>query len=178
MKIDIRIDKLTPCLEEVETGKIMQTTFSIATFAEIKSIRDKGWFFDWECDELQQDINIYKLQLKDDDIIQGLVATRTHKGAIYVQLTESAPHNKSSNKKYKGVGGHLFAIAIKLSIANGFDGYVFFDAKNEDLVNHYAETLGARLLGTRIHEYRMFISEENAQKLIKQYTLEGDLNVQ
>jgi len=46
------------------------------------------------------------------------------------------------------------------------------------LVDHYAESLGAQLLGARIHQYRMFISEEEAQKLIKQYTPEGDLNVQ
>ena len=176
MKIDIQIDKLTPCLEEVETGRILQTTFSIATASEIKSIRDKGWLFNWAGNDLQ-DVNIYKLQLKDDDVIQGLVATKTYKGAIYIQLTESAPHNKSPDKKYKGVGGHLFAIAIKLSFANGFNGYVFFDAKNQELVDHYAEYFGAQLLGTRIHRYRMFINEEDAQKLIAQYTLEGDLNV-
>lgn len=179
MKIDILIDKLTPCLEEVETGRILPTTFSIATSAEIMSIRDKGWLFDWEGDDLQDaNVNIYKLQLKDDAVIQGLVATKTYKGAIYVQLTEAAPHNKTSNKKYKGVGGHLFAIAIKLSLANGFGGYVFFDAKNQDLVKHYSESLGARLLGARIHDFRMFISEEDAQKVIQEYTLEGDLNVQ
>ncbi|MCL2086257.1 MAG: hypothetical protein FWH05_01525 [Oscillospiraceae bacterium] len=35
MRIALLIDKLTPCLEEVATGEILQTTFSITTADEI-----------------------------------------------------------------------------------------------------------------------------------------------
>jgi hypothetical protein len=178
MKIDILIDKLTPCLEEVATGKILQTTFSIATPAEIKSTRSKGWLFDWEGKELKGiNTNIYKLQLKDDDVIQGLVATEIHTGTLLVHLMEAAPHNKSPEKKYNGVGGHLFAIAIKLSLVNGFGGHIYFEAKNQDLVDHYSKTFGALHLRTRLHAYRMEIEGDAAQKIIDSYTLEGDLNV-
>jgi len=117
------------------------------------------------------------LQLKDDEVIQGLVATEFFRGAVYINLAESAPHNQPPNKKYDGVGGHLFAIAIKLSIAVDCGGYVFFDAKNTELVEHYADKFGANLLGARIHQYRMEIDVDAAQKLIEKYTLEGDLNV-
>jgi len=79
--------------------------------------------------------------------------------------------------KFEGVGGHLFAIAIKLSNAMGFSGYVFFDAKNMKLVDHYAKSFGARRVMARVHVYRMDIDEINAQKLLENYTLEGDLNV-
>ena len=72
----------------------------------------------------------------------------------------------------------MFAIAIKLSFAMGFGGYVFFDAKNLDLVAHYSEKFKAAPVATRFHEYRMEIDESNAQKLLENYTLEGDLNVQ
>ncbi len=75
-------------------------------------------------------------------------------------------------------GGHLFAIAIKLSIVNGFGGYIFFDAKNTELVEHYSSSIGAAMVNTRFHEYRMEISEYNARKVIDAYTLEGDLNVE
>ena len=177
MKIDILIDKLTPCLEEVATGNLIQTTFSLATSADIKGLDNKGWLFDWKDEELKY-CNVYKLQLKDDDVIQGFVAAEVVPGAVYVHIVEAAPHNQPPNKKYAGVGGHLFAIAVKLSLANGFGGYVYFDAKNQELVNHYSETLNAQLLGARIHEYRMVIHEDDAQKLIVQYTMEGDLDVQ
>ena len=46
-----------------------------------------------------------------------------------------------------------------------------------DLVKHYSEKFGAVMVPTSIHDYRMEISEEDAQELIKKYTLEGDLNV-
>ena len=176
MKIDVLIDKLTPCLTEAATGKILQTTFSIASPGEIKGLQEKGWNFDWTDDELRL-TNIYKLLVEGDDTIQGLVSAEVIKGAVYVHLVESAPHNLPPHKKFEGVGGHLFAIAMKLSAANGFGGYIFMDAKNVELVKHYNEMLGAELVPTHFHEYRLEVSEENAQKIIEKYTLEGDLNV-
>jgi len=176
MSLDVLIDKLTPCLEEISTGNIYQTTFSIAGVEELGGLQASGWNFDWADNELSR-YNIYKLQIKDDDVIQGLVAAEVIRGAVYIRLAESAPHNLGSNKKFEGVGGHLFAIAIKLSNAMGFGGYVFFDAKNMNLVNHYADKFGANRVMARIHVYRMEIDEGNAQKLLEKYSLEGDLNV-
>ena len=95
-----------------------------------------------------------------------------------MHLVESAPHNRGITKQYEGVGGHLFAIAMKLSMVNGFGGYVFFEAKNMELVEHYADMLGASRVPTRIHEYRMEVLEEVAQSIMAKYTLEGDLNVE
>jgi len=177
MKNEILIDKLTPCLTEVATGKIFHTTFSLATTEEIEGLHGNGWSFNWN-DYALRSTNIYKLLLKDDNVIQGLVSAEVVKNAVYIHLTESAPHNLGDNKKFEGVGGHLFAIAIKLSKANGFGGYVFFEAKNTELVEHYTDKLGAQLLPTRIHDYRMEIPEENAMNILEQYTLEGDLNVE
>jgi len=177
MKIDIQIDKLTPCLIEVSTGNVLQTVFSLATTDDISGLAEKGWLFDWTADELHK-TNIYKLLIKGDDTIQGLVSAEVVRGAVYVHLVESAPHNRGKEKKYEGVGGHLFAIAIKLSIVNGFDGYIFFEAKNMELVKHYSDMLGAQQVPTRLHIYRMDVSEEEAQKIIEEYTLEGDLDVE
>ena len=177
MKLDIIIDKLTPCLEEVLTGKILQTTFSIATDSDVSNLAKKGWLFDWT-DESLAKANIYNLLVKDDDTIQGLVAAEVVKGAVYVHTVESAPHNRGTNKQYIGVGGHLFAIAIKLSVVNGFNGYIFFEAKNLELAEHYSDTIGATRIPSRIHEYRMEVLEEIVMKVINAYTLEGDLNVE
>lgn len=177
MKIDIFIDKLTPCLVEVASGKIFPTTFCLASEEDITELTEKGWLFDWSDDELRK-TNIYKLLIKGDDTIQGLVSAEVIRGAVYVHLVESAPHNLGATKQYEGVGAHLFAIAIKLSIVNGFDGYIFFEAKNIELVQHYSEMLGASRLPTRVHEYRMEVLEEQAHKIIDEYTLEGDLNVE
>jgi len=176
MNVEIIIDKLTPCLVEIATGDVLQTVFSLAAEDDISGLKEKGWLFDWS-DEALQKTNIYKLMIKDDDVVQGLVSAEVIRGAVYVHLAESAPHNLPPNKKYEGVGGHLFAIAMKLSLSNGFGGYIFMDAKNQKLVDHYIEKLGARRVSTRYHTHRLEVSEENAVKVINKYTLEGDLNV-
>lgn len=176
MSIDIFIDKLTPCLEDLATGKILQTVFSLATDEDMKKLKENGWLFDWENEFARNASLVYKLSLKNDSAIQGLLSVEIKRGFVFVALTESAPNNRIG-KQYAGVGGHLFAIAIKLSLSLGFGGYICMTAKNMDLVKHYAEMLGAKRVPTRLHEYQMEVLEEDAQRVIKEYTLEGDLNV-
>lgn len=168
--LEIAIDKFTPCLEDAKTGEIIETTYSLAEKSELKKL--KGWNFNWLSDDLK-DAEIFKLQIKGNPKIQGLVAlTKFERDkAIYVNLAESAPHNLGENKKYNGVGGHLFAIAVQRSKQLGYGGFVFMDAKNTELVTHYSDSLGAVLLGMP-HPYRMFIDEDAAERLLKIYTLE------
>lgn len=169
MGIAVKIDKFTPCLIETSGGKIVDTQYSLATSEDIKTT---GWNFKWSDKDLRNS-EIYKLTLKDDTKIQGLVALNDFKkdNAVYVKLVESAPHNIGKNKKYNGVGGHLFAIAIKKSIERGYGGFIFMDAKNIELVEHYRRMLGAVHIGGA-HPYRMFIDEDNAKKILDYYTLE------
>ena len=165
----VKIDRFTPCLVDTSSGKIVDTQYSLATTEDLKII---GWNFNWSNSDLRNS-EIYKLTLKGDNKIQGLVALNNFKkdNAVYVKLAESAPHNIGKNKKYDGVGGHLFAIAIKKSMERGYGGFVFMDAKNIELVEHYRKTLGAVHIGG-VHPYRMYIDEDNAQKILNYYTLE------
>ena len=175
MGIDIIIDKLTPCLERVSTGEALPTVFALA---ENKDFADlQGWNFDWQKENSVKERIIYKLLLKDDEVIQGLLSVEIMRGLVFVRLVESAPRNLGKSKEYVGVGGHLFAIAVKLSSSLGFGGYVCMDVKNIDLAEHYQKELGAKRVATRSHDYRMEIEEPQAQKIIEKYTLEGDLNV-
>lgn len=170
--MNLIIDKFTPCLENAKTGELVPTVYDKASRNELSAL--EGWNFNWLNIELAQ-TDIYKLCIKDDNRIQGLVSVTEFKKdmAVYVNIAESAPHNLGKDKKFIGVGGHLFAIAAHISMKQGYGGFVFMDAKNTDLVKHYAKTLGAVLLG-RPHPYRMFINEENAAKLLKIYTFEED----
>lgn len=168
--MDLLIDKFTPCLESEKTGEIFSTVYSRVGKTELNRL--KNWQFNWVDDDLNE-TEIYKLCIKDDTIIQGLIALTDFKRdkAIYVNIAESAPHNFGKQKEYRGVGGHLFAIAADVSMKKGYGGYFFMDAKNLDLVKHYHEILGAILLG-HPHQYRMIVTEENAQTLLEKYTLE------
>lgn len=165
----VKIDRFTPCLVEISSGEIVDTQYSLATTEDLKI---NGWNFNWSDSDLRNS-EVYKLTLKGDNKIQGLVALNDFKkdNAVYVKLAESAPHNIGKNKKYDGVGGHLFAIAIKKSIERGYGGFIFMDAKNIELVEHYHKILGAVHIGG-VHPYRMYIDENKAQEILDYYTLE------
>lgn len=174
MGLSIEIDEFTPCLIDKKSGQIVDTKYSIANKLELKGLKKQGWNFNWLDDDLKNS-SVYKLTLCNDDTIQGLVALTDYPrdSALYINIAESAPHNIGKDKKYEGVGGHLFAMAAKESFDKGYGGFLFLDAKNTELVNYYHNKFGAVLLGMP-HPYRMFIDEEKAQELLKIYTLKGD----
>lgn len=177
MRADVLIDKFTPCLVDRATGKVVNTAYSVAAKSELRGLRNKGWNFDWTADDLK-DATVYKLTLEGKNEIEGLIALTDYKSdsAVYVNIAESAPHNLGKAKRYDGVGGHLFAIAAQVSVDHGFGGFIFMDAKNQDLVKHYHDKMGAQLLGMP-HPYRMYIDEQAARKLLEIYTLGGAGNV-
>lgn len=161
------IDKLTPCLERVSTGEIVKTTYAKATPTELSKLN--GWQFNW-ADPRLSDCTIYKIMADGDTRIQGMIAVREEpsNSAIYVKITESAPHNYGKQKEYFGVGGHLYAIAVLISLKKGFGGFVYMDAKNMRLVTHYIEILVASYVGG-VHPYRVSIDEKAAQALLENY---------
>lgn len=171
--MNIEIDKLTPCLEETKTGKIIDTTFSVILPKELKSLNN--WNFNWSAADIS-DCEIFKLTVKGDRRVQGLVAIKNvpQDKAVYIKIAESASHNMGKNKEYKGVGGHLFAIAVLRSFELGYNGFIYMDAKNLRLVSHYAKTLGAIFIGNP-HPYRMAIDEIAAKRLIEFYNFRRDL---
>ena len=171
MGVSVEVDKFTPCLVEKSSGKILDTQYSLASEYDLKN---SDWNFDWLDKELN-DSEIYKLTLKDDSTIQGLVALNDDPNnyAVYLKLAESAPHNVGKFKKFDGVGGHLFAIAAQKSVEKGYGGFIYFEAKNNDLIHHYHDAFGAKIIGG-VHQYRMVIDEESAQELLKKYTLEEE----
>lgn len=167
--MDVVINRFTQCLLDTKTGLLADTVFSRVTDSELEDLA--GWAFDWTASDLKT-AEIYKLCVAGQTSIEGLVALQYLKRdrAVYVQLAESAPHNRGDNKRYGGVGGHLFAIAAQKSVNAGFGGFFFMDAKNMELVHHYEETLGAYWIGLA-HEYRMVVEEDAAARLLGIYTL-------
>ena len=123
----------------------------------------EGWKFDWLHVSLGHDI--YELFLKNDPIVQGRVAVCMDKGFARVDIVETAPHNFGHTGRYEGVGGHLFAIACKISWDNGGDGVVSFTAKSK-LISYYEQKLNARRVGGT---QQMFIDEAAAQILLDKY---------
>lgn len=162
MEVDILIDELTDCLVERKTGDIVATHYERRQ-TPMKSKDYRGWKFDWSIPE-KKGYDIYELFVEGDDTVQGRIAFRIDGGVADVDIVESAPHNIGHTGIYKGVGGHLFAIACQDSMDAGCDGFVAFTAKNK-LINHYIQALGAQVL----NDQRMYIDEYAAQELINKY---------
>lgn len=162
MEIDIQIDKITDCLVEKSTGKIIDTEYRKRT-VPIRPKDYKGWKFKWNKTE-EKGYIIYELFLKDSDIVQGRISLKIDGGVADVDIVETAPHNYGHKGKYEGVGAHLFAIACQCSWEAGCDGFVAFTAKS-NLVEHYMETLNARIFFDR----RMYIDEDAANILLDKY---------
>lgn len=170
--INIKLDAITPCLVDRKTGTIVNTHFEKIhmTVERAKKFMATGWNFDWSIPE-KEGYTIYKLTLKDDDVIQGLISLKSGEGYVFAGNAENAPHNLGHLGRYEGTGGHLFAIACLQSKKEGFGGFVVFDAKTR-LIAHYQRVLNAKLINAQ----RMYIDEYAAEKLLKRYNLEGGNN--
>lgn len=169
MEIDIKIDGMTNCLVNRNTGKECDTQYRLIsktiTKADAEKMNEEGWLFDWSIPH-SNGYEIYELLLKNTNERQGLIALKHIRDQLYthVDIVESAPHNLGSKGIYQGVGAHLFAIACKLSWDVGNEGFVQFKAKS-NLVEHYRDTLNAQ----NIDEQNMYLDSFAALNLIKKY---------
>ena len=119
---------------------------------------------------------IYALVVKGSVSIQGLIAVRPDDDmkAAFVTWMVAAPWNNpmiSENKRYNGVGGHLFAVAAQKSLEYGFNCAISGFAANRELMEHYCEAFNADAI-CMLHPYQIFISEEEGQKIREVYSYE------
>ena len=159
------IDKVTNSIEDAVTGKTFETDVKIVMPSDLKNVLKKnGWRFNWRIELEKSDRQLYKLVIREDDVIQGLISLQPVENYIEMHLIETAPHNYGSSKKYLGVPANLVAFACKSSFDAGFEGFVAFRAKTR-LIQHYKDTLGATL----IFRDRMSISGNSSKKIVNSY---------
>ena len=175
-QVSIIIDNIVPCLKECATEDIKETVvYKIESRSFLKNFNTKNnWEINWY--QIPKDVEVYVLATKDNNEIQGIIGIKKDISAyaIYIHWACAAPHNNPTickEKRYEGVGGHLFAIAAEKSVEYGFDGAIHGFAANEKLLKHYIETLGAEYLGM-LHQYQFFINEEQAKKIREVYDYE------
>lgn len=159
------IDKITNSIEDALTGQIFDTDVIPFTSNDLKEVLKKhGWRFSWKSEFNCADRQLFKLVVRGDSAIQGLISLQSVENYIEMHLIETAPHNYGNSKRYLGVAGNLVAFACKESFEAGFEGFVGFRAKTK-LIQHYIDTLGAELL----FRDRMSISGKSARNLVNSY---------
>jgi hypothetical protein len=163
IQLDFEIDKLTNSIENSISGETFITL--INQIKEKKEIKKSDWIFDWHSEINNISKSVWGLTTKNNqNIIQGLISITDKGDHIFMDLIESAKFNKGKNKLYNGVSGNLVAFACKTSFDKGYGGVVSFIAKSQ-LIEHYSQTLGAKLFGKN----RMYIDTREAQILTTKY---------
>lgn len=157
------------------TGEIFETE---VVHLKRKSFLSKfnkrtGWYINWS--KFPDIVEIYALVLKGTVDVQGLIAVENDDSskAIHIKWACTAPWNNKFEKgikKYIGVGGHLIAIAADLSQKRGYDGYVYGQAINKDVYDHYVNEYHAIYIGNENGLLKFMIPGEETQKIMEVYT--------
>lgn len=174
--IYVDVDELTPCLKDVSTGEMIDTeVIRIKRKSFLQKYNKKnGWYTSW--DSLLKDYEVYALVIKGTVDIQGLVALKDDKemGALYIAWMVAAPFNNYhfvDQKRYSGVGGHLFAIAATKSEEYGYGCEMMGFAATKQLEDYYVEAFGAERIHM-LHPYQIVIPAESGRQIKEVYTYE------
>ena len=133
---------------ESETGNKVNIEIDVATKADFDATKS-GWQTIWNSDFiLDPQKEKYAAKTEDGEII-ALGAYRVHEGsvAVYIAYIESHPESNptlTTHKKYYGIGKAMIAFGIQLSIDANCNGVVVFEAKTNELEQHYIRDFGAR----------------------------------
>ena len=84
--------------------------------------------------------------------------------------------NPKGNRKYYGIGELLIANGIKYSIDHGCRGDVVFDAKTDELAQHYESDFHARRIPSLESggPKRYMLADEDAWRLFSKYLKEDE----
>lgn len=133
-------------LIDTQTGEELEAVIEKAEPADFKDVKkDKHRFnkgFKWSDYKNEE---VYKIHLRDEKIILGLMCIRDHIdpsiNAIQIELLEVSAENIGKKKKIDHIGGCLIAWACRESYKRGHDGVVFLVPKT-GLVEHYKAHYG------------------------------------
>lgn len=140
------------------------------------------WQTDWTSDYLAgANVEKYALKTEDGELVAlGAYAVIGREAYVYILYLESAPASNPTltvkiERRYYGIGEVMIAFGIKFSIDNGCRGDVVFEAKTDELAEHYARDFGARNLPSRAGGPRRFmLADEEAWHLFSKYLTEEE----
>lgn len=160
---------------ESATGKQINIEIDAATQTDLDATRN-GWQTIWNTDFiLDPQKEKYVAKTEDGEII-ALGAYHVWEGsvAVYIAYIESQPESNptlTEHKKYIGIGKAMIAFGIQLSIDANCNGVVVFEAKTDELGQHYIQDLGARPVAPLYPDgpKTFMIADEAAKNIFSSY---------
>ena len=104
----------------------------------------------------------------------GAYCVRKGSVTVYIAYIESQPESNPTlveHKKYSGIGKAMIAFGIQLSIDASCNGVVVFEAKTDDLEQHYIRDFGARPVASLYPDgpKTFMIADEAAKNIFSSY---------
>ncbi len=162
-------------VKNIATGEELEAVIEPVTTMDFKVIKKNKEQFDKFLWEEYKDQEVYKLHLKDEETILGLICITDHTDlsidAIEIRLLESSAENIGIDKKIDFIGGCLIAFACREAFKRGHEGCVFLVPKTE-LIEHYSAKYGFQhfpISTAERPEGILTLFETGSQKLIKKY---------
>ncbi len=164
--------------EKVEVQIIPATPSDLA-----KTKADPVWSSDWESEYLSRpDVAKFAMKLTGGEMVAlGAYQISGRKAYVYILYVESAPDSNptkvpSDRREYYGIGEAMIAFGIKFSIDHGCRGDVVFDAKTDELAQHYEKDFGAKRVPSILSggPKRYMLADEDAWVLFSKYLKEED----
>jgi hypothetical protein len=97
--IGILVDGITRSIEEVGTDRRLETDVQRVVLPDLNTVLKKhGWLFNWKLELTYPGREVYKVTIRGDKIIQGLISLERAERHIEMPLIEAAPHNLGRKK--------------------------------------------------------------------------------
>lgn len=165
-------------------GEKAAVTIEPATPADLKKTTvEPLWQTDWTSDYLSDpEIQKYALKTEDSKLVAlGAYQIIGRSAYVYILYLESAPESNPTltpkrQREYYGIGEVMLAFGIKFSIDNGCRGDILFEAKTDELAEHYARDFHAKPVMSRSGDSprRFMLADEDAWRLFSKYLTEEE----
>lgn len=172
-----------PHVNSRETGEVIYVRIDPATEIDLHVTGTQNWQTDWESEYLSNPkIDKYALKTPDGYLIAlGAYQVSGNKTYIYIVYLESAPHSNPTQKprserRFLGIGEVMVAFGIKYSIDNGCRGVVIFEAKTDQLAEHYKKDFHALEISGQSSggPRRFMLADKEAWELFSKYLEEEE----
>ena len=157
------------------TGSRINIEIEAATKEDLETT-ESGWQTVWNTDFiLDPQKEKYTAKTETGEIV-ALGAYRVREGsvAVYIAYVESQPESNptlTKHKKYCGIGKAMIAFGIQLSIDANCNGVIVFEAKTDELEQHYIRDFGARPIASLYSDgpKTFMIADQAAKDIFSSY---------
>ena len=173
-----------PFVVNASTGDPIEVMIDTAQRSDLEATHGvPQWQTDWTSEYLSDpSVDKYAVKSGNGELIAlAAYQIRGRSAYVYILYAESAPHSNPtmksrSERKYYGIGELLIAFGIKYSIDHGCRGDVVFDAKTDELAQHYESDFHARRVASLESggPKRYILADEDAWQLFSKFLKEEE----